>query len=58
MLFRSAYPRKLAALLAHTTQTSHVDLDTRLRTMLGATARNAGLAEGRLAEAFSIIATP
>jgi len=51
------YPRKLAALEAHSTQTSHMDLDARLRMMLGATAKLAGLPEGRLAESFSIIAT-
>jgi LmbE family N-acetylglucosaminyl deacetylase len=51
------YPKKIAALEAHVTQTSHVDLDQRLRTMLGATAKAGGLPEGRLAEAFSIIAT-
>lgn len=52
-----AYPRKLAALAAHATQTSHIELDERLRMMLGAMARAGGLPEGRLAEAFSIIAT-
>ncbi|HEY2792913.1 MAG TPA: PIG-L deacetylase family protein, partial [Micromonosporaceae bacterium] len=51
------YPRKLAALRAHVTQTNHMDLDTRLRQMLGATAKTAGLPDGRLAEGFSIIST-
>jgi LmbE family N-acetylglucosaminyl deacetylase len=51
------YPRKLAALRAHTTQTNHFDLDERLRGMLGATAKSLGLPDGHLAEAFSIIAT-
>ena len=51
------YPKKIAALEAHVTQTSHVDLDQRLRAMLGAMATAGGLPEGRLAEAFSIIAT-
>ena len=51
------YPRKLAALQAHATQTSHMDLDQRLRTMLGNTAREGGLPDGRLAESFSIIRT-
>ena len=51
------YPRKLAALQAHATQTSHMDLDARLRTMLGNTAREGGLPDGRLAESFSIIRT-
>ncbi len=51
------YPRKLAALEAHSTQTSHMELDTRLRTMLGAIATAAGLPAGHLAEAFTIIST-
>lgn len=51
------YPRKLAALQAHATQTGHMDLDERLRTMLGRTATVGGLPEGRLAEAFSIVST-
>ena len=51
------YPRKLAALQAHATQTSHMDLDARLRTLLGNAAREGGLPEGRLAESFSIIRT-
>jgi LmbE family N-acetylglucosaminyl deacetylase len=47
------YPRKLAALRAHVTQTAHVDdLDALLR------ARMSGLlGDGRLAEAFTIIRT-
>jgi LmbE family N-acetylglucosaminyl deacetylase len=51
------YPAKLAALARHTTQTSHVDLDTVLRERMGATARMGGLAEDRLAEAFTILRT-
>jgi LmbE family N-acetylglucosaminyl deacetylase len=51
------YPRKLAALQAHATQTSHMDLDGRLRMMLGNMAKDGGLPEGRLAESFSIIST-
>ena len=51
------YPRKLAALQAHATQTSHIDLDERLRTMLGNTAKEGGLPDGRLAESFSIVRT-
>jgi LmbE family N-acetylglucosaminyl deacetylase len=51
------YPRKLAALQAHATQTSHMDLDGRLRMMLGNTAKDGGLPEGRLGESFSIIST-
>jgi LmbE family N-acetylglucosaminyl deacetylase len=51
------YPKKLAALQAHATQTRHMDLDARLRQMLGRTATEAGLAAGRLAESFSIVGT-
>jgi LmbE family N-acetylglucosaminyl deacetylase len=51
------YPRKLAALEAHVTQTSHMELDARLRTMLTANAKTAGLPDGRLAELFNIIST-
>jgi LmbE family N-acetylglucosaminyl deacetylase len=52
------YPRKLAALRAHATQTGHMaDLDDLLRTRLGQTAVTAGLPEGRLAEAFTIVRT-
>lgn len=52
-----AYPRKLAALEAHATQTSHIELDQRLRMMLGAMAKLAGFPEDRMAEAFSVIST-
>ena len=51
------YPRKLAALQAHATQTSHMDLDARLRMMLGNAAKDGGLPDGRLAESFSIVRT-
>jgi LmbE family N-acetylglucosaminyl deacetylase len=52
------YPRKLAALRAHASQTAHMDdLDGRMRQWFEASARNAGLGEGRLAEAFTIIRT-
>jgi LmbE family N-acetylglucosaminyl deacetylase len=51
------FARKLAALDAHVTQTSHVQLEERLRGWLGAAAVAAGLPDGRLAEVFSIIAT-
>jgi LmbE family N-acetylglucosaminyl deacetylase len=51
------YPRKLAALQAHATQTSHIDLDARLRMMLGNAAKEGGLPDGRLAESFSIVRT-
>jgi LmbE family N-acetylglucosaminyl deacetylase len=51
------FDRKLAALRAHVTQTSHVDIEPMLRGRLAATAAGAGLAAGRLAEAFTIIRT-
>jgi LmbE family N-acetylglucosaminyl deacetylase len=51
------YPRKLTALEAHVTQTSHVELDNRLRGFLGVAAQRAGLPEGRLAEVFTIVNT-
>jgi len=52
------YPRKLAALRAHTSQTSHMDdLETFLRDMLGGIAKAGGLPEGRLAEAFTVLRT-
>jgi LmbE family N-acetylglucosaminyl deacetylase len=52
-----AYPRKLAALKAHTSQTSHQDLDPMLRQWLGRQALAAGLADGRLAEVFTVLRT-
>jgi LmbE family N-acetylglucosaminyl deacetylase len=52
------YQRKLAALRAHASQTSHLaDLDGTLRQRLAATAATAGLPGDRLAEAFTIIRT-
>ena len=48
---------KIAALRAHTSQTAHMDLDRVLAERLGTTARAAGLPEGRLAEAFTILRT-
>lgn len=51
------YPRKLAALRAHASQTTHMDLDARLRMMLGAMARAGGLPDGALAEAFTVLRT-
>jgi len=53
----ATYPAKLAALLRHASQTSHVDLDAILRDRLATTARVGGLPEGRLAEAFTILRT-
>jgi LmbE family N-acetylglucosaminyl deacetylase len=52
------YPRKLAALRAHATQTSHLpDLDGMLRDRLARNATAAGLPEGSLAEVFTIVRT-
>jgi LmbE family N-acetylglucosaminyl deacetylase len=53
------YHRKLAGIGAHASQVTHLDdLDGMMRVRLGTTARSAGLPEGSLAEAFSIIQTP
>ncbi|GIJ44766.1 GlcNAc-PI de-N-acetylase [Virgisporangium aliadipatigenens] len=49
--------RKIAALRAHESQTSHFDIGERIRPWNGATARAAGLPEGHLAEAFTIVRT-
>jgi LmbE family N-acetylglucosaminyl deacetylase len=51
----ATYPRKLAALAAHVTQTSHEDVDARLRPYHEANARAGGLPEGALAEAFTVL---
>jgi LmbE family N-acetylglucosaminyl deacetylase len=51
------FPAKLKALHAHESQTSHVDLEAILRERMGLAARAAGLPEGRLAEAFTILRT-
>jgi len=52
------FARKVAALRAHESQTGHTDdLTERLRTRLGAMARQAGLPDGRLAEAFQVLDT-
>ncbi len=51
------FGRKLNALAAHSTQTSHIELEQRLRAMSGQMASTAGLPEGRLAEVFTIIST-
>lgn len=52
------YPRKIEALLAHASQTGHLDdLDAMLRGWLGPNARVAGLPEGSLAEAFMVVNT-
>ena len=51
------YDKKLAALRAHATQVSHVDIEGFLRERLETTARETGLADGRLAEAYTIVRT-
>jgi LmbE family N-acetylglucosaminyl deacetylase len=52
------YDRKLAALRAHVSQTSHMaDLDGMLRGWLAMNAKAAGLPDGRLAEAFRVVDT-
>ncbi|HEX2743704.1 MAG TPA: PIG-L deacetylase family protein [Streptosporangiaceae bacterium] len=52
------FPRKVAALRAHESQTGQMDdLAERLRTRLAGTARQAGLPDGRLAEAFQVLDT-
>jgi len=51
------YPTKLEALRAHTSQTSHFDLDGMLRERLAMTAESVGMTPGRLAEAFTVVRT-
>lgn len=51
------YPLKLAALHAHASQTSHMELDAILRERMTRLALDAGLPEGRLAESFNIFGT-
>ena len=52
------FDRKVAALRAHASQTSHMtDLDGMLRGWNAANATAGGLPEGRLAEAFHVIST-
>jgi len=51
------YPAKLAALRRHVSQVGHIDVDAVLRARMGETARAANLAEGRLAEAFTVLRT-
>jgi LmbE family N-acetylglucosaminyl deacetylase len=54
----ATFPRKIAALRAHESQTGHLDdLPERLRTWLARTAQLAGLPEGRLAEGFQVLET-
>jgi LmbE family N-acetylglucosaminyl deacetylase len=52
------YDQKLAALRCHVTQVSHMpDLDKLLTDWMGGTARQFGLPDGRLAEAFHVVHT-
>ena len=52
------FPRKIAALRAHESQTGHMDdLSERLRTRLALIGQRAGLPEGRLAEGFQVLDT-
>ena len=52
------FPRKIAALRAHESQTGHMeDLTERLRTRLTLVAEQAGLPGGRLAEGFRVLDT-
>jgi LmbE family N-acetylglucosaminyl deacetylase len=52
------FDRKLAALRAHVSQTGHMDdLEQRMRGWFSANAVLGGLPEGRLAEAFKVVAT-
>jgi LmbE family N-acetylglucosaminyl deacetylase len=52
------FPRKIAALRAHESQTGHMDdLEGRMRQWFGQTAAQAGLPEGRLAEPFQVLDT-
>jgi LmbE family N-acetylglucosaminyl deacetylase len=52
------FPRKIAALRAHESQTRHVDdLEDFLRAWLSRTAERGGLPEGRLAEVFQVLDT-
>jgi LmbE family N-acetylglucosaminyl deacetylase len=51
----ATFDRKLDALRAHTTQTSHIELEAFLRERAGTLAAGAGLPEGALAEAFTVL---
>jgi LmbE family N-acetylglucosaminyl deacetylase len=52
-----AWPKKVAALRAHTSQTAHYDLEGALRSRMADTAEAAGLPAGRVAEAFTVLRT-
>ena len=52
------FDRKIAALRAHASQTSHMeDLEERMRGWFTANALLGGLPDGRLAEGFKVIQT-
>jgi LmbE family N-acetylglucosaminyl deacetylase len=53
------FPRKLAAMAAHVSQTAHMEasLEARMRDRMAAVAAQAGLPKGRLAEAFQAVDT-
>jgi LmbE family N-acetylglucosaminyl deacetylase len=53
----ATFPRKLAALSAHVSQTAHVDIEARVRVWMTATAQAGGLPEGALAEGFTVLRT-
>jgi LmbE family N-acetylglucosaminyl deacetylase len=48
---------KVAALKAHATQTSHIEIEAVMRERAAAVAETAGLPPGRLAEAFTVLRT-
>jgi LmbE family N-acetylglucosaminyl deacetylase len=53
-----AFDAKVAALRAHDSQTAHMDdLEERVRGWMTMQAQQAGLPEGRLAEAFMVVQT-
>ena len=53
------FDRKVAALRRHESQVGHAtDLEERLRSWGSSNAASAGLAEGRLAEAFQVVIMP
>jgi LmbE family N-acetylglucosaminyl deacetylase len=51
------YEARLAAMRAHTSQIAHLDLEAWTRERLAPVARRAGLPEGSLAEAFTVLHT-
>lgn len=51
------FATKLAALAEHKSQTSHVDVSVFLRERMALMAKAAGLEDGRLAEAFTVLRT-